>query len=185
MDFGFIGAGNMATAIISGVLLKGYIKPKNIYIYDIDLSKMQNMSKYSVEMISDINRLVLQCDCVFLTVKPQVCKTVLESIAPLLSADKIIVSVAAGITIETIRKIIGPDRKVIRVMPNTPLLLGAGASALVFEPPVSEQEFAVVKGMFGACGMTETVSESDMDAVTAVSGSAPAYFSSSIAIVRS
>jgi pyrroline-5-carboxylate reductase len=175
MTCGFIGAGNIATAIISGVVSQGYIKPEKIYIYDIDPEKCQAMSQYGVSVVRSAEELVQKSSCVFLTVKPQVILNVLESISALLESSQLIVSVAAGISIGYIKSVIGQDKKVVRVMPNTPLLLQKGASALVHCSPVSGEEFAAVKSIFNVCGITEVVPEEAIDAVTAVSGSAPAY----------
>ena len=172
---GFIGVGNIASAIIGGVTRSGYIKHGNIYIYDVNTDKSQPMSYTGVNLCQSAVDLVKICDFIFLTVKPQVYGDVLCEIKKNVSACKCLVDVGAGITIKYVKETVGKDCKVIRVMPNTPLLYGEGATALVKEAPVTDSEFEFIKGAFDSCGKTFVVKESDIDAVTAVSGSSPAF----------
>lgn len=174
-QFGFIGAGNIAGAIIGGALTADYIKSENINIYDVLPDKMNSFSKYSVRCCSSVTELVNRCNYIFLTVKPQVYEAVLAEIRGAVTPDKCLISVAAGRTIGYVKKQIGFDCKVVRVMPNTPLMVGGGASALVLAPPVGAEDFDVVKGFFDSSGKTCVVSEDLIDAVTGVSGSSPAF----------
>lgn len=172
---GFIGVGNIASAIIGGVTRSGYIKHSNIYIYDVNIDKFQPMSYTGVNLAQSACDLVKFCDYIFLTVKPQVYGDVLNEVKKQVTSSKCLIDVGAGITINFVKETVGKDCKVIRVMPNTPLLYGEGATALVKEAPVSDSEFEFIKGAFDSCGKTFVVKESDMDAVTAVSGSSPAF----------
>ena len=173
---GFIGAGNIATAIVRGALQSGYIKPENIYIYDLSAEKSQKLAKYGVQILDSVGALVRQCDYVFLTIKPQVYEDVLSEIRPHVTADTCLIDVAAGITIDYVKQRIGFDCNVIRIMPNTPLMYGYGACAMVYKKPVSEAQFAFIQSMLDRCGVTSVVEEDQIDAIIGVSGSAPAYF---------
>lgn len=173
---GFIGCGNIADAIIGGMVSSGYIKSDAISVYDLDRAKAFRLSStYGVAAAKSSADIVKNCKYVFLTIKPQVYETVLDEISGFVTSVHCLVDVAAGITTGYVKKQIGWECKVIRVMPNTPLLTGKGASALVKCPPVSEEEFRFVRGAFDASGVTVEVEESMIDAVIAVSGSAPAF----------
>ncbi|HHW46439.1 MAG TPA: pyrroline-5-carboxylate reductase [Clostridiales bacterium] len=172
---GFIGAGNMAQAIINGILKSGYIKPVNIYIFDIDWEKTKKLSTYSINVLNSSSEIVNQCKYVFLAVKPQTLSEVLVEIKDNITDDTCLVSIAAGKTIDYIAKTIGRDCKVIRIMPNTPLMYGFGASALTKNLLVADNEFSFIRGIFDSCGFTCEVDEGLMDTITAISGSSPAF----------
>ncbi len=171
---GFIGAGNIANAIINGALNSGYIIPEQIYIYDLDLQKNADLLRRGVNPCKSEIELTQLCDYVFLTIKPQVYESVLNVIAPY-SDNTCFIDVAAGISIDFVKSILGKETAVVRVMPNTPLMYGNGSSALVKVAPVTEEQFNFVKGFFESCGVVATVDESVIDTVIAISGSAPAY----------
>jgi pyrroline-5-carboxylate reductase len=173
--FGFIGAGNLASAIVKGLLAQGNIKPENLYIYDLLPEKTQYLSETGVLSAPTAARLTELCDYIFLTVKPDTYKAVLEEIAAFVG-DKCLIDVAAGITTDYVKSVLGFDAKVVRVMPNTPLLVGKGASALVHKAPVTDEEFQTVFDVFRSAGYAAKVEEEHINAVTAISGSAPAYF---------
>ncbi len=174
-NIGFIGAGNIATAIIGGVIRSGYITTENINIYDIDLQKCEKLSIYGVRAVASVTELIEKSDYIFLTVKPQIFMDVLCNIRVLDNTEKVFVSVGAGITISYIKEHLQCDAKVIRAMPNTPLLYGNGATALVHADPVTDEEFDFVRGIFGAAGVTCVVDEHLMNTVTGVTGSSPAF----------
>ena len=115
----------------------------------------------------------------FLCVKPQIFPEVLRVIAPTVAKknadDVVIVSIAAGVTFKNLQDALGTDRRYVRAMPNTPLLLGEGATALCRTSNVSEEDFARVRSAFSCCGVTQEIDEAQMNAVIAVSGSSPAY----------
>ncbi len=172
---GFIGAGNIATAIIGGAIQSGYITPKNIYIYDVDVKKCENLSIYGVNVSDCVQNLLDSCSYVFLTVKPQIYEQVLQEIKPCVKQDTVFISVGAGITISYVKKQLGYDAKVIRVMPNTPLLYGNGATALVHTAPVAKAEFDFICSIFSSGGTTCIVDEGLINVVTGVTGSSPAF----------
>lgn len=174
MKIAFIGAsGNIATAVISGILKSKYEKEQNLYLFDINREKL---ASYPEAVICESAvEAAEQADYIFLTIKPQIIFTVLDEIKLSVTSEKKLVSVAAGVSIDSIKKALGFDCKVIRVMPNTPLLLSQGASGLAFKPPVSQNEFDYVLGIFRTAGIAVGCDEEQINAVTAVSGSGPAY----------
>ena len=171
---GFIGAGNIATAIFSGIVTSGYIKPQNVYCFDPDENKTSIWAEKGAKPCASAEELVLTCDFVFLTVKPQIYSSVLTTIKNV-AQNTCFVDVAAGISISYVKQTLGFDAPVVRVMPNTPLMYGMGSSALVKCEPVTDEQFSFVKGCFASCGETAVVDEDCINTVIAVSGSAPAY----------
>ena len=171
---GFIGAGNIASAIISGALSSGYIKPKNVYVYDINPASMAKLSESGVFVSNSIEDMCDQCGIVFLCVKPQVYAEVLPELAKCIKGNTI-VSVAAGKTTEYVKNLLGCCVPVIRVMPNTPLLIGKGVTAICATAEVSEENILLVDGLFSASGITIQLDESDFDIATAAGGSMPAF----------
>lgn len=174
MKIGFIGAGNMATAIIGGLVRSGFSK-KDIYIYDIFAEKLSTFGEMGLSVAQSAQELTKEADIIVLAVKPQQYGEVIEGIAPAADMGKTFVSIAAGITVEYVRNKLGLDVPVVRVMPNTPLLLGKGATALSPSDNVSDDAFAMVKSMFASSGVVEILPESLMNAVISVNGSSPAY----------
>lgn len=173
---GFIGCGNIASAIVGGMLGSGYITSDLVSVFDVDSAKAQTLhTTYGVGVCEQAEDVVKGCKYVFLTVKPQVYDVVLEQIKDHVRDDTCLVDVAAGVSIEFVKRSIGHDCKVVRVMPNTPLLTGNGASALVKVPPVSDEEFDFVYGVFEASGVARVVEEDRIDAVIGASGSSPAF----------
>ena len=175
--FGFIGVGNMASALLQGILDEGNIKPSQIYIYDPFSEKSKCFTKYGVHVADDNLDIAYNCEYIFLCVKPQIVREVLSEIAPaFLYNTKCVVSICAGITIATIQSLLRKGTPVIRVMPNTPLLVGEGMAALAASAEVPEQSLQLVQSLFDSAGKTVLVREEQLSAVTAVSGSGPAYF---------
>jgi pyrroline-5-carboxylate reductase len=172
---GFIGIGNMGQAILTGILKKGLFKAENIFLYDPYPEQMQPFKKQGCHLTTSAKELCEQVEMVFLCIKPQKMEEALLSIKSAATCDKLFISIAAGISIEYIQKILGGNHKVIRIMPNTPLLIGMGASALSYKPPVSQSEAQMIENIFGALGVVEILDESKMSAITAVNGSSPAY----------
>lgn len=172
MSIGFVGAGNMASAII-----KGYIgnAKTDIWVYDIDEKKMDVLAELGVKKASSLKVLVSQVKYLVLAVKPQNFTEVLEDIKGNISPDTVVISIAAGITAEYIKKSLGFDAKVVLVMPNTPLLLGCGATALSKAEPTAEEEFRFVCEMFESSGKIAVISPDKMNEIIAVNGSSPAF----------
>lgn len=172
---GFIGAGNMAGAIINGVVKTGLLAPKQIGICDIDPEKTEPYRQHGHTVYSGISELVRDCSRIVLSVKPQNFTQVLPQVAEAMTPDKLLISIAAGITGKAIQEAVGFACKVVLVMPNTPLLLGQGASALARVEPTTEEEFAQVRALFDAAGVTGEVAPDRMNQVIPVNGSSPAF----------
>ncbi len=176
MKIGFIGAGNMAEAIIKGIITAGIYDPCDIIISDISQERLIYMSDiYDVAICKDNDELVNTVDMVVLAVKPQSMDTVLYTIAADYPKNIPLISIAAGITTGRISKAFG-DIPIIRVMPNTPALVGEGAAGLYANKKAAAHLEQALR-LFGAIGTAVVVkNEDDIDSVTALSGSGPAYF---------
>jgi len=171
----FIGAGNMAEAIVSGMVAGSFCAPEKIIMTDIRPERLADLEKeYGVSTSTD-NRVVKNAEIVLLAVKPQVMMDVLKGIAPVLRKETLIVSIAAGIPAEKIEAALGGKCRVVRVMPNTPALVGQGASAIAAGANADEADIEVTENILGCVGLTVRVKEKELDAVTALSGSGPAY----------
>lgn len=175
ITIGFIGAGNMGFAIMKGAAESELGRSMQICAFDTDDEKLRRLAGFGVSACASGAEVLQQAKYVFLAVKPQMFDVVLEQIADAVTEDTVLVSIAAGITAEYIRSKTIPNAKVILVMPNTPLLLGVGASALAKSAPTTEEEFAVVRSIFDACGKTAELPEDKMKEVIAINGSSPAF----------
>ncbi len=175
MKIGFIGAGNMATAIIGGLLLNRFT-PADIHVFDMDSEKLKAFLAKGLTVEKNSKAVTSESDIIVLAVKPQNYREVLSEIKESANAQKTVVSIAAGITIDFVRENLELCLPVVRVMPNTPLLLSKGASALCPSENVTEEVLKVVKSMFESGGVVEILPEDKMDAIISVNGSSPAYF---------
>lgn len=174
INIGFIGAGNMGFAIIKGIF--GTANENiSLYAFDMDCEKLNNLKQFSVQPCSSEADVVKHCKYVVLAVKPQVIDNVLDNISDAVNSDTVIISIAAGITSDFVQKKTKPNAKVVLVMPNTPLLLGEGASALSHNEYVNDEEFEFVKGIFTSCGKTAVIPIDKMKEIIAVNGSSPAF----------
>ncbi|MFH1614230.1 MAG: pyrroline-5-carboxylate reductase [Planctomycetota bacterium] len=173
---GFIGSGNMAEALIRGLLRAKIFEPQRILVSDIRGERLGELEKkYGVRGVKNNCELVKQSDIVVLSVKPQNMAEVLEEIKGALKGNTLIISIAAGITTGRIRQVLG-KRAVIRVMPNMPALAGEGASAL-FATDEAAGDIERAAKLFSSVGKAAAIEDENlMDAVTAVSGSGPAYY---------
>lgn len=175
-NIGFIGSGNMATAMIAGILKSKLVIANKIICSDVSKERLEELKKvYGVNTTIDNCRVAREADILILSVKPQFYQTVIEEIKSEVRENTIIVSIAAGQKIDVIKKLFGKEIKLIRVMPNTPALVGEGMSALCPCSIVLPNEIDLVKNIFNSFGKCEVIAEKLMDAVTAVSGSAPAF----------
>lgn len=172
---GFIGAGNMATAIIKGVMAQNDGKADFINAFDTDNNKSALMSEMGVSVCKSGCEVVENSDITVLAVKPQNYLEVLEKIKPAVNESKTFVSIAAGISIGYVQSALGCKCPVVRVMPNTPLLLKKGATALCPSDNISDEDKQVVYNMFAGSGVCEYISEEHMNEIIAVNGSSPAY----------
>ena len=172
----FIGAGNMGEALIRGLLAAGEIKPERIIITDIREERLGTLSKaFGVRTSTDNAAAVAASDIVLLAVKPQQMTHALAGFRDQMTGDKLIISIAAGIPTTKIEGALGGAPHVVRVMPNTPALVGAGATALCKGRHATDNDLAIAETILGAVGTTARTEEQFMDAVTALSGSGPAY----------
>lgn len=179
---GFIGAGNMAGAIIEGLSAKGskqspqFSKLCDLFVYDVNKEKLEFFSRRGITAVCSVEELVKSADIVFLSVKPQNYEEVLLAIRACKNTnEKVFVSIAAGISTDYIRSVLGVNTKVVRAMPNTPILLSLGATALCKGENVSDSDFEKTKSIFECSGIAQVLPEDKMNAVIAVNGSSPAY----------
>ncbi len=173
---GFLGSGNMAEALIKGITTAKVYAPENIFISDIRLERLTYLAKrYSVQTTEDNASLAAKVQTLVLSVKPQNMTEALESIKDAVGTATLVISIAAGIKIANITAVLG-DVAVVRVMPNTPALIGEGAAAL-FANDKAKPMLEKAKLIFSAVGEAVVVDDEGLiDAVTAVSGSGPAYY---------
>jgi pyrroline-5-carboxylate reductase len=174
--WGFIGSGKMATALVKGMLRAGIAPVEAIRASDPLESARSRLGAETGVTVFDSNFPVVQhSDVVVLAVKPQSMREVLVELRPVVTPDHLVISIAAGITIASIVQGLGPGARVVRVMPNTPALIGEGASAYALGPGVRPEDKGVVKALLDSVGQTVDVPESLLDAVTGLSGSGPAF----------
>lgn len=172
---GFLGAGNMARALISG-LLKNKLSASQIYAYDIQALTLQKLkSHFKIQVCKNAEELVLKTDIVLLATKPQDLKAALQSLKPFFK-NQILISIAAGIDLDTIARVTPKTCKIIRSMPNNPALIGEGITALYTHHVLSGAEKNRIENIFLGSGDILWVKKEDqLDAVTGLSGSGPAY----------
>ena len=169
----FIGAGNMASAIAGGIIGSSLLPAGNIYLYDKNPLQYDKFDK-SCNKLESLEAAFNLADYIFLSIKPQNVKEILSQIKCFDYKCKVFVSICAGITIESIEKEL-TDAKIIRTMPNTPLLLGQGVTALCKNENVSKMDFELVKSFFSSSGYITEIEEKDINSLTAITSSSPAY----------
>jgi pyrroline-5-carboxylate reductase len=170
---GFLGAGNMGGAIIKGSAGKN---PDLSYLaYDMDIEKLKALEAFGVTAAKSEIQLTEQSDILFLAMKPQQFGGALRVIAPALRDDTVIVSIGAGISGQFITERIGKPCKIILAMPNTPLLIGEGATALSRLSGVTDEEFETVLSVFECCGITAVIPEDKMKEIICINSSSPAF----------
>jgi pyrroline-5-carboxylate reductase len=175
MNVGFIGAGKMAEALISGILKNGVCTPERIIAADISPERLEYMkSTFGIRTTEKNQEAAKEADCLFIAVKPYLAVEAVREVAHELSGV-LVVSIAAGVTLAILEEAAGKDVAVIRVMPNTPALVGCGMAALAAGTHASDTAVERAKKIMEAVGEAVVVDEDKMDAVTAVSGSGPAY----------
>ncbi|KPK82805.1 MAG: hypothetical protein AMJ81_09175 [Phycisphaerae bacterium SM23_33] len=175
-QLGVIGAGNMAEALLRGAISANVIHHNAVIASDPQFSRRQYFTReLGVTSVED-NATPAACPRLLLAVKPQVMAGVLAGITPTVAADATVISIAAGIRTQFIHDNLGGKGRIVRVMPNTPMLVGRGASALCKGPGADDSDLSWAERLFAACGKTLRVEEPMIDVVTALSGSGPAYF---------
>jgi pyrroline-5-carboxylate reductase len=175
-SIGFIGAGNMAEALIRGLVRGGHIPAERITAAGPRRERLDQLARsYGIATTIDNRELARSAGLVVLSVKPQILDKVLHEVGDQLRPGTLVVSIAAGVDTETIESAVADGVRVVRAMPNTPALVGAGATAIAPGSHASEADLATAKAMFDAVGITVVLDESHLDAVTGLSGSGPAY----------
>lgn len=176
MKIGFIGGGNMGGAIIGGIVSSGLYKAEEISVVDLYKESIEKLvGKYGINDGGSNKKIAESSDILFLSVKPNVYADVIGEIKDGINEGCIIVSIAAGKSISAVEGLFGKKIKLVRVMPNTPALVGEGMAAICGNENVTDDELGKIAEIFNCFGKAEIVPEKMMDIVTAVSGSSPAF----------
>jgi pyrroline-5-carboxylate reductase len=170
---GLIGAGSMGGALVRGLMAAGLVKPADLVFYDPDPGLRQEMERLGIEAAPD-NATVMRSGVVVLAVKPQVLRGVLQEIRGHDRPGQVVISIAAGVPLAVLEEAL-PEARVIRAMPNTPLMVQAGMTALSPGSRATPEDMALALDLFRAVGRAEVVAETHLDAITALSGSGPAF----------
>ena len=176
LRFAFLGGGNMAEALIKGLLTGLAVNPRHLVATDVIRERCDYLREaYGICTSDDNPQAVRDSQVIFLTVKPQTVPALLESITPEVNRDKLIVSIAAGVPLSTLQNALADDSRVVRVMPNTPALVLAGATGISPSAAATPADIALVERIFNVIGRATVVSDVMMDTVTGLSGSGPAF----------
>lgn len=178
MDYklGIIGAGNMASAIVKGIIKSKIYDKSEIIISDInEIQRKKIEDEFGIKTTANNEELAQKSDVILFAVKPQYFLSSIENINKKNLNNKLIISIMAGISIEKISKALMRDVQVVRIMPNTPALVNEAMSVICFAENVSDENKKLVVGIFDSIGKSKILEESKIDAVTAISGSSPAY----------
>lgn len=174
---GFIGAGKMASAIIKGLIRTEFLKPENIIASQVEENIEEKSKILGIRVINDNLEVAKNSEIVFIATKPNQVKDVLAEISKEISTDKLVVSIAAGVTTEKLESNLPEKTRVIRVMPNTPALVGEGMSGMVGGKYAKKEDLDYIKKLLSTIGKCIIVdNESKIDIVTAISGSGPAFY---------
>jgi len=174
---GFIGGGNMAEAFIGALVGGEFLLPSQVFVSDVNDERLRYLSeRYGVKTSQKNIDVVTNSDVVFLAVKPQVMTSVLKEIGEVLTLAQILVSMAAGYPIRKIEELVGDDKKIVRIMPNLLVKVRKGVVAYCDNKRLLNEERRLVKELLSTCSKVVDVDERLFDAVTAVSGSSPAFF---------
>jgi len=171
----FLGGGNMAEALIKGMLSAEVATSRQMVVTDTSPARLNYLKKYNINLAKSNREAVQEAEIVLLCVKPQVMDAVLAEIAAAADSKKLVISIAAGITISRIEKALTSNPRVIRVMPNTPALVLSGAAGLAKGSSATSEDMVLALEIFDAVGRAVVVDEKLMDAVTGLSGSGPAF----------
>jgi pyrroline-5-carboxylate reductase len=173
---GFLGAGNMAGALIKGLLTSGTVAPNRVIASDLSQERLTQLAKvHGIRTTTDNHALVRDSDVVILAVKPQAIDKVLLEIASDVTAKHLVISVVAGVPGAAIEGKLPPKTRLVRTMPNTPAIVLAGATAVAAGPHATDADVEVARAIFEAVGRVVVLDETLLDAVTGLSGSGPAY----------
>lgn len=173
---GFIGCGNMGSSMVGGLIKSGFLKSEEIIVSTkTEASSKKLRDEFKVATTLDSKTVAKESETIILAVKPNMYKSVVEEIKSELTEDKLIITIAAGISIENMEEWLGDDLKIIRTMPNTPALVGQAMSAVCPNKNVSEEELKYCINIFESFGECEVLEEKYFDGFIAVAGSSPAY----------
>lgn len=176
MKLGFIGTGNMASAIMGGIIKNNVIPAEEIIGADLFAPGRERVQKeYGINVTADNKEVASKAETIILSVKPQFYASVIADIKDVVTDNQIIITIAPGKTLAWLEEQFGKEVKIVRTMPNTPAMVGAGMTAACPNEHMTEEEIAYVKTILESFSRVEIVPEKLMDAVTAVSGSSPAY----------
>jgi pyrroline-5-carboxylate reductase len=176
LRWGFIGSGKMATALIRGMLRAGRATPESVFASDpLESARTALAAETGVTVFESNVRVAHKSDVLVLAVKPQSMPHVLEHLRHVVTPEHLVVSIAAGVSLATLTAGLGADRRLARVMSNTPALVGQGASAFCLGPHARPEDEATVRGCLESVGLALAVPEGLLDAVTGLSGSGPAF----------
>jgi|SRR5690554_229217 len=173
---GFIGLGNMGGAIVIGLIQSKIAKRDQIYAYTHNMDTLRvRVEELGINLSSSIKDILEQSDVIFLAIKPQVIEEILEEIHDYAKPHHIFITMSPGVSLNYTRAFFNFDAKIVRIMPNTPALIGEGMTGFACASTISHEEKQVVKKLLQSFGSVEEVNEELLDAVTAISGSSPAY----------
>ena len=176
MKLGFIGTGNMASAIMGGIIKNNVIPAEEIIGADLFAPGRERVQKeYGINVTADNKEVAQKAETIILSVKPQFYESVIADIKDVVTDKQIIITIAPGKTLAWLAEQFGKDVKIVRTMPNTPAMVGEGMTAVCPNEHLTEDEIAYVKSLLESFSRAEIVPERLMDVVTAVSGSSPAY----------
>ncbi len=172
----FLGAGNMAGALVKGLLAARALSPERVICTDVRSARLEELhARYGVRTSSSNEEAAREADVIVLSTKPQVFDRLLADVARGVRPDALVVSIAAGIAIASIEAMLPIGTRVVRTMPNTAVLVDAGATAIAAGGAAKAEDVALVASLFDHVGATVVLDESQLDAVTGLSGSGPAY----------
>ena len=173
---GFVGGGNMGEALIRGLVESNVVPSDAIAVTDVRADRTRQLAdQYGVRALAGNGALVTEADVVILAVKPQIMPAVLREVLPALTRRPLLISLAAGVSTATIQSVLGKYQRLIRVMPNTPALVLRGVTAIAKTPGLDVDDLETAQEIFAAVGKAVVLDEEQMDAVTGLSGSGPAY----------
>lgn len=184
INLGFIGAGNMGFAIMKGITgneksddvkMYAFSRSISIFAYEPDTEKIERLKQLGVTVCSSENELAEKCGYILLAVKPQVLGDILDKMKPSIKSSHVFISICAGISSEFIKSHTNPDVKTAIVMPNTPAMLGLGASAIARDEAISDEEFEFAKEVIGSCGIVREIPMDKMKEIICINGSSPAF----------
>lgn len=184
INLGFIGAGNMGFAIMKGIKgseknseikMHAFSRSISIFAYEPDKEKIERLKQLGVTVCGSENELAEKCEYILLAVKPQVLGDILDKMKPSVRSSHVIISICAGISAEFIKSHTVADVKTAIVMPNTPAMLGLGASAIARDEAISDKEFEFAKAVIGSCGIVREIPMDKMKEIICINGSSPAF----------